>query len=199
MAGIIVKASVFLAAFAPVFGKWQPSSLLSSSSASSSPWWWYSGRQWRPVYGEEQGDVEARPRWGCQLGGRLCCSENTTMMMRMSFTRMRIMRMRIIRMRIVENYWFLDNMVSGRDVRSLRWSWQTSKLDWHQDWGERRRCLLQMIFFQFRIDSFCITRESLCNFFQINCGFSTYSWVNENWAFLAENYVILEYFLTRNM
>ena len=26
-----------------------------------------------------------------------------------------------------------------------------------------------------------------------------YSWVNENWAFLAENYVILEYFLTRNM
>ena len=28
---------------------------------------------------------------------------------------------------------------------------------------------------------------------------TTYSWVNENWAFLAENYVILEYFLTRNM
>ena len=26
-----------------------------------------------------------------------------------------------------------------------------------------------------------------------------YSWVNESWAFLAENYVILEYFLTRNM
>ena len=29
--------------------------------------------------------------------------------------------------------------------------------------------------------------------------FESYSWVNENWAFLAENYVILEYFLTRNM
>ena len=28
---------------------------------------------------------------------------------------------------------------------------------------------------------------------------TAYSWVNENWAFLAENYVILEYFLTRNM
>ena len=26
-----------------------------------------------------------------------------------------------------------------------------------------------------------------------------YSWVNENWDFLAENYVFLEYFLTRNM
>ena len=26
-----------------------------------------------------------------------------------------------------------------------------------------------------------------------------YSWVNENWDFLVENYVILEYFLTRNM
>ena len=29
--------------------------------------------------------------------------------------------------------------------------------------------------------------------------FLPYSWVNENWAFLAENYVILEYFITRNM
>ena len=27
----------------------------------------------------------------------------------------------------------------------------------------------------------------------------SYSWVNENWDFLAENYVFLEYFLTRNM
>ena len=28
---------------------------------------------------------------------------------------------------------------------------------------------------------------------------SPYSWVNENWDFLTENYVFLEYFLTRNM